>query len=183
MSGWEAADGAKFWFSTRSFENRKLIEEVGGVAQREVSDDSEDSDDSGEIRFSQPQKYVRSLPVGAIFPTAHIRELVDAAKRGGRQVTRIVFDGTTEESPFEISSFIGRELPLTADVPEPLEYLRAWPFRLAYFKVGSVEPSPEFEMSVIIFENGIAGDMVYDYDTFSMNVRLRRVEILPAPSC
>ena len=46
-----------------------------------------------------------------------------------------------------------------------------------------MEPSPEFELSAILYENGVAGDMIYDYGDFSMDVKLRELEILPVMEC
>ena len=177
LSGFESADGQEYWFSTRSFEDRALAEEVGGVA-RQGHDGL-----AAKARFSRPRSYERELPEGTLFPTAHIAALVDAAAQGKQQITRTVFDGSTEDSPYEISAFIGRPLPGSGDRPGPLARTRSWPVRLAYFAVGAVEPTPEFEMSTVLYENGVAGDMVYDYGDFAIDVRLTELELLARPQC
>ena len=38
-------------------------------------------------------------------------------------------------------------------------------------------------MSVRLFDNGVAGDMIYDYDDFGIDVTLETVELLPQPRC
>jgi hypothetical protein len=96
---------------------------------------------------------------------------------------RTVFDGTTADNPYEISAWIGRErAPQPAD-PPILAGRRSWPVRLAYFTSGAVEPRADFEMSVRLFDNGVAGDMIYDYDDFGIDVALESVELLPQPRC
>lgn len=176
LEGFESADGLEFWFTTRTYEDGEVADEVSGVARL----DGEGG--AGEVRFSMPASARRALPPGTVFPTTHIRALIAAAESGARHHDAVVFDGSTEDSPFEISTFIGppgRE----AGAPAELSGLPVWPFRLAYYPVGTTEPLPEFEMSAAIFDNGVTGDMVYDYGDFAMQLRLREVRLQPPPRC
>lgn len=178
LSGWESTNGADYWFSTRSYQDRELLEDLGGVARLESPGKS------GEAHFAKPEKNVRPLPDGTIFPARHLSELIASAKAGKRHLTRTVFDGSTLDSPYEITAFIGRERPPEVDNgPEFLSNKRSWFFRLAYFKQAAVQPSPEFELSAVLYENGVAGDMIYDYGDFAINIKLRELEVLPAPEC
>jgi hypothetical protein len=157
LSGWESADGIGYWFTSRSYQDRALLEELGGVA-----------------RLSEP---------GGAGET-HLAELIDAARAGEPHLSRTVFDGSTLDSPYEVTAFIGEER--TGEPPDRLTALvnqRSWSFRLAYFKATSVQPSPEFEMSAVLYENGVAGDMIYDYGDFSIDVTLRELEPLPMQKC
>ena len=61
LSGWESTDGADYWFSTRSYGDRELLEELGGVARLD------EPGGSGETRFAKPAKEVRPLPAGTIY--------------------------------------------------------------------------------------------------------------------
>ena len=178
LSGWESNNGTDFWFSTRSYQDRALLEELGGVARLD------EPGGRGQARFAKPAPDVKPLPAGTIFPARHLQELISAARAGRRQLTRTVFDGSTMDSPYEISAFIGKErAPANGNVSEVISGERSWPFRLAYFKVAAIEPSPEFELSAILYENGVAGDMVYDYGDFAIDVKLRELEALTAPQC
>ena len=178
LSGWESTNGIDFWFNTRSYQDRKLLEELSGVARLKAPQAS------GETRYARPEKMLRPLPAGTVFPARHLAELIESAKAGKRQLTRTVFDGSTMDSPYEITAFIGVERPPGGtDLPGVVARKRSWPFRLAYFKVAAMEPSPEFELSAVLYENGIAGDMIYDYGNFAIDVQLREVEALPAPEC
>ena len=178
LSGWESTDGTDYWFSTRSYQDRTLLEEIGGVARLDADSGT------GETRFAKPVKEVRALPAGTIFPARHLAELIAAARSGERHLTRTVFDGSTLDSPYEITAFIGRERTVGgADLPDSVSEKRSWPFRLAYFKPSAVQPSPEFELSAILYENGVAGDMIYDYGDYAIDVKLRELEALPAQEC
>lgn len=46
-----------------------------------------------------------------------------------------------------------------------------------------MDPKPEFEVSVLMYANGVAGDMLYEYGDFSMQVELVELELLPVPEC
>ncbi len=178
LSGWESTNGADFWFSTRSYQDRELAEELGGVARLD------EPGARGETRFAKPEKQVVPLPAGTIFPAKHLAELIATAKAGKQHLTRTVFDGSTLDSPYEITAFIGAERgPGDENAPAFVSEKRSWSFRLAYFKQAALQPSPEFELSAILYENGVAGDMIYDYGDFSIDVKLRELEILPLQEC
>jgi len=178
LSGWESADGSDYWFSTRSYQDRELLEEIGGVAR------IDEPGGSGETRFAKPTKERRPLPPGTIFPARHLVDLIAAARAGKQHLARTVFDGSTLDSPYEITAFIGGErAPGGENLPQAVSEKRSWSFRLAYFKHAAIQPSPEFEMSAILYENGVAGDMIYDYGDFSIDVKLRELEALPVQKC
>ncbi|MDX1431569.1 MAG: DUF1849 family protein [Gammaproteobacteria bacterium] len=177
LSGWESVDGADYRFNTLSYVDREVQEKLGGVAHVEAHGKA------GETTYSTPEPITRSLPPGTIFPARHLAELVAAAARGERHLARTVFDGSTMDSPYEIVAFIGEPREPSAQAPAGLEGLRSWPLRLAYFRVATKQPSPEFEMSAVLYENGVAGDMVYDYGDLAIDVKLAELERLPATEC
>ena len=178
LSGWESTNGADYWFRPRSYQDRELLEEIGGVARLRQNGRG------GETRFAKPVKETRPLPPGTIFPARHLAELISAARNGEQHLTRTVFDGSTLDSPYEITAFIGRERKAGgANSLQSVSGKRSWPFRLAYFKPSAVQPSPEFELSAVLYENGVAGDMIYDYGDFAINVKLAELESLPAQEC
>lgn len=178
LSGWESTDGADYWFSARSYQDRNLLEELGGVAR------IDEPGGSGEARFAKPEKESRPLPAGTIFPARHLAELITAARAGKQHLARTVFDGSTLDSPYEITAFIGGErAPANEKVSKFVSEKRSWPLRLAYFKHAATRPSPEFEMSAVVYENGVTGDMIYDYSDFSIDVKLRELEALPVQEC
>jgi hypothetical protein len=178
LSGWESANGEDFWFSARSYQDRELLEDLGGVARLNSPGGS------GEVRYAKPEKSVQPLPKGTIFPARHLAELIASARTGARHLSRTVFDGSTLDSPYEITAFIGKERKADgAKVPKIVSDRRSWFFRLAYFKQAAVQPSPEFELSAVLYENGVAGDMTYDYGDFAIDVKLRELEALPVPEC
>jgi hypothetical protein len=176
LSSFEDTPGKEFFFEARTFENRRLAEELAGKA-------TIDDTGGGEIRYSRPETVTEALPAKTVFPIKHLELIIEAAKRGEKSARHTVFDGTTMENPFEISTFIGAASGTDDRDIALLRGLTFWPVRLAYFKLGSVNPTPEFEMSAEVFENGVIGDMIYDYGNFAIDVTLEEVEAMEQPEC
>ncbi len=176
LSSFEDADGGAFWFNTRTYENRILVEEIAGVARVPATG-------PGETRYSRPGRATEALPEGTLFPVGHMKSIIDAARAGRKSVRHSVFDGSTLENPFEISTFIADRAADSRDGIDALEDVPYWPVRLAYFGIGTVDLTPQFEMSANVYDNGVIGSMIYDYGNFAIDVKLEAVKKLPAPDC
>lgn len=176
LSSFEDADGGAFWFNTRTYENRILVEEISGVARVPAIG-------PGETGYTQPHRATEALPEGTLFPVGHMKSIIDAARAGRKSVRHSVFDGSTLENPFEISTFIADRAADSRNDIDALKGVAYWPVRLAYFGIGAVDSTPQFEMSADVYENGIIGSMIYDYGDFAIDVKLEEVKKLPAPDC
>lgn len=176
LSSFEDTSGKEFYFQARTFENRRLTEELAGIARIEDSG-------SGEVRYSRPESVTEAFPEKTLFPIKHLKLIIEAALNGEQSVRNTVFDGSTRENPFEISTFIGAASDGDRKNMDILSGSTFWPVRLAYFKPGSVSLGSEFEMSAEVFENGVIGDMIYDYGNFAIDVTLEEVEALKQPDC
>jgi len=171
------ANGGDFTFNSQTWENRQSVEQVAGVAGRDPRDGT------AMVRYSKPEASRARLTAQTIFPADHAREVGDAARAGKRVLMHTVFDGSSIDNPFQISSWIGNpRAPRAADVGALAQH-SSWPVRLAYFAVDATDPLPQFEMSVVLYDNGVAGDMVYDYGEFEVNVILKEVTLLPVANC
>jgi hypothetical protein len=175
LSAFEERDGGEFVFSTRTWEDRELVERLSGVARR--------GDGGVQVRYSLPEAAHEALPADTIFPGQHLEQILAAARAGKRSLMRTVFDGSTANNPYQISGWFGSPRAADAQAPPALAGRTAWPLRLAYYPATTVEPQAQFEMSVLLYDNGVAADMVYDYGAFAIDVRLRSLELLEVPVC
>ena len=115
--------------------------------------------------------------------------LVDAAVAGERHLSRIVFTGTEPDSLHEVTAFIGLEIPRDSRALGPagngrsvfrdLAALRSWPLSMAYFPAGSADAQPDFEIAFRLLENGVASDLVLDYNDFRDAGGAGRVRVSP----
>ncbi len=179
FASWEANDGLAYNFNMQSLRQGVVTRELRGRATLRGEGMS------GTAEFTVPKGLHFDLPAGTLFPLVHLKEVIEAAGAGEKVVSRVVFDGTNEQGPFEINAVIGpRRLPdddlerLPASVRAP-----SWPMRLAFFQLESEEVLPFYEMTVQLLENGLAEEFLLDYEVSVIRAELDRVEVLARPSC
>jgi hypothetical protein len=179
FASWESRDGLSFRFSLASTENGVPDKQFSGEASLQAPGLP------GRAEFTGRDAAKMDLPAGTVFPARHMMDLIDAAAAGDKIVSRIVFDGTTTEGPFEINAVIGHKRNAAPEEPAiPKEIDQSyWRMRLAFFKLGGEETTPFYETSVELLDNGIARDMDLDYGDSVIGAKLERVEVLNRPKC
>jgi hypothetical protein len=180
---WESKDGTRYNFNVRRLTDGKETEKYRGRATLDRN--------GGTAVYTIPKdKGEVDLPEGAMFPSAHTKLVLEKALTNERFFTRRVFDGSDEDGEADISAFIGR--PAKAFKPDDLDKdsndvflldARAWPVRLAFFKPETETGEPDYEMDLVLQENGIARSMTIDYGGFSVAGALSKLESLPASEC
>ena len=170
FSSWEAADGTRFAFNVRTLYDGTLTEEVRGHA--ELGEPA----GAGSVTFQSPSPERLELPAGTLFPTEHLRQLLEAARAGERFVAHDVFDGSGLDGLNRISAAIGSPR-------EDGEGERSWPVSLAYYPLGGAGPTPEFELGFALAPGGVVREITLDYGEFTLKGELETFERLPEPSC
>ena len=178
-SGWESLDGARYRFVSKTRTDRSE-KDAKGTARVGVADKP------GEAVFENAETKAVALPPGTRFPIAHAAWLIERALAGDHQAPSVVFDGTDGEGPQRVATFIGRKIAAKDHgraAIGPLADQVGWTMRLAFFPEGSTEASPEYEMEILQLANGVAPRMVIDYHDFSVELEIKKIESIPAPSC
>lgn len=174
---YELRDGSAFHFSSRRSRDGQLYEDIRGHA------------DLSEAIFTSPVEAHYDMPDGVMFPSAHTLEMIRAAQKGTMFFSAPVFDGSDEEGPIEINTFIGKRVnPLESIQPSKkldmsLLNTPAYRVRMAVFPLRSDEEESDYEMSMIFHDNGVISDMVIDYDDFSVRQTLVGLEKLEPRPC
>ena len=178
FASWESTDGLGYRFRVRHTRDGKVVDVFRGVAELAARGGA------GVARFSSPNDAAVDLPRGTLFPTEHLALLLDAARDGGGHLVRTVFDGTSLKNPYRISAFIkeveGGGKPFAA---AGLSENRTWRMNLAFYPVAQADPLPEFEIRVLYRADGIADGIRQDFSSFSVDLSLNHIEILPPPEC
>lgn len=188
-SSYEDARGDTFQFLSKTYVNRDLSEETRGTARH-----------AGEriaIELKKPEEKDADLPGKALFPTAHLRALIEAAERGERLFAADVFDGSESgDKIYETTAVIGNrrdDVPATAAAADgdALPAIRAigdlpyWPVTISYFDEESDragEGLPVYQLSFLLYQNGINRRLVLDYGDFALNGALADlVKLDPTP--
>jgi len=179
-TSWESKDGLRFRFSMRDVRDGDVAEELRGDAVLAGIGGK------GNARFSAPDGTRIDLPPGTVFPTKHLIGLFEAARKGTRHATGPVFDGTSLDNPYTVSTVLG---PASAAVRRALAAktglgdLAVWSVRMAFFASGDGSAVPKFEMGLNYREDGIADAIIQDFKDIKLLLTLEKIELLPRPDC
>ena len=181
-TSWESSDGTDYRFDVRHLTNGKEMERIEGVAK--LSGDK----GGGYSLFNHPKPTKFDLPGGTLFPVAHSMAIVRAAK-GGKSpqfVSRNIFDGMDVKGLYQVNAIIGPVMPPKIGFRvngDAMKKMASWPVSLAYFAVKSGQPTPDHEIKMRLFANGVADDLVMDFGSFIVRARLGQVDLLDPPAC
>lgn len=181
FASYESKDGLTYQFSVRNLEDGELDEELRGFATFDAPAGR------GKAIFTLPERTEFELPVGTLFPTAHMIHLIERAKAGETFLPYLVFDGSRLEGAFDVSTLVLGSEP-RAKLAFDHALLRGqqmWSMKLAFFPTTQFnnDSSPDYEVSVEILGNGVTRSMVMDYGDFSVIATLAKIEPLPKPQC
>jgi len=184
-TSWEAGDNSELRYMRRQFVNNRLQDNISLTARLGKNGKP------GTIRVKKPDVQTAALPPGALFPVAHQIALNRAARMGEQRLRATIFDGGDGTTVYDAIAFIGKELAKKdfADSVEgsgvaSLKSLRAWPVSISYFKQGGTgEETPAYQVSFVLFDNGVSGDMRLDYGDFALAAKLVRVDFHKLRPC
>ena len=129
-----------------------------------------------------------SFPGETLFPTAHMKRLMIAARAGETTLGIKVFDGSDDgRKVYDTLAVIGRRIePGSNDGLEATsqqEKLPRWPVTLSYFSRERGEGTPIYTLSFEVFDDGVSRALRLDYGQFALKGELTALELLPAGDC
>ncbi|MEX0693083.1 MAG: DUF1849 family protein [Rhodospirillales bacterium] len=168
----ESRDGKNYFFHSDSITNGEK-NTYSGSARR--ADNGE-----AEAEFVTPRPFEMPLPKDTLFYIGTTEWLLDLARSEKRTGERFAFDGTDDEGPQKVTAFILPDGIGGKGVPGDQSLLdkKAWQARLAFFKTGSQESRPEFEISLRLLENGVITHFELIFDDLIVDQVLQ--DVLPA---
>lgn len=184
---WEDGAAKSFRFTSDNRMNQEKPDSVDGFAER--------MGEGVEVGLKKPKTRAFSLSSDTVFPTEHMRRVVEAAKDGKTILEFPVYDGSeTGEKVFDTLTVIGQPVnnaqkPLTdAAVTNPqLAKMRRWPVSISYFDKSKAdktgEQTPVYSIQFEIFENGISRNLTLDYGDFAISGEMTQVELKPSKPC
>ncbi|QKV18098.1 cell envelope integrity EipB family protein [Oricola thermophila] len=180
-STYEDGSGDTFRFVTKSFVDERLDRELSGSAIRDA--------EGIVVTLKKPEKAEFSL-APALFPSAHMIDLLNRAHEGEKFYETAIFDGTENGDRIMTTSVvIGPEKTGAEGDGANAGPLKDDSFRnvsISYFDEGNAvggEAVPEYQISFKLYDNGVTRDLVMDYGDFVLEGALRQIEMLPKESC
>ncbi len=180
VATWESLDLTEFRFDIESTVNGSDAEVHAGRAELDSRGGP------GRVSIDQPEEAEMDLPAGTVFQYELSEILVKRALAGERFLTLTQYDGTGTDGLQTVSAFIGKPRPPEAaeqEVMKPLSGMTAWPIKLAFFPAKERSETPDQTVDVILFENGVATELTFDYGDFSIVGEITNLDMADVPSC
>lgn len=188
----ENYDGKTLNFSSRRKRDDEIYEELRGFAEMN------EKGGAGKATYKMPEGLKFDLEKGILFPTGHTLNLLEQAQSGKKFYNVQIFDGSDDEGPVFINSFISKKIgpkakTLAKDsgfkpasnraVDASLTDVPYWNVRMAFFPAKDTGSNSDYELSMIFHENGVISDMRIEYPEFTVSQKLIGLEKLPAETC
>lgn len=174
FSSWESPTLDRLRFTVTSFDNGQVFEEYEGSAALEGT--------AGQANYNKPEDVSIDLPAGTIFPTEHMKRLVESAANGQMVVNSHVFDGSGPDALTSVTAVIGQARAVADDRSE-LAGETTWPVSLGYYSLDGANDLPEFQISFNMTADGVLHDIVLDYGDFALAGELVEIETFDKPDC
>ncbi len=166
----EGGQGREFRFKTTTLTNNQPAAPVDGTAT--------DQGNAVTVKLKGgPKPYTVEGPV--LFPSEHMRRLIEAARAGQSTLSVKVFDGSDDgKKVYDTFAVIGhtetgpapaagstRDKPLREGAIASMPH---WPVRLSYYTEGAGERTPIYTLGFDLYENGVSGALKLDYGDFAI---------------
>ncbi len=186
---WEDGEAKKFRFNSENLMDDKAANEVDGHAERETT--------AVKVDLTKPKGKNFTIPVGAVFPTEHMRRIIVAAREGKSILDFPVYDGSeTGEKLYNTLTVIGKAIvagqkpPDDAAAAQPvLAKLARWPVSISYFEQEEEkaqqggEQTPVYTISFELYENGISRALQLAYPDFTISGEMTSLELKQEKPC
>lgn len=177
----ESGDAADYSFKIETRIDNTRAEQVDGKARR--TDKARIA-----VDLAKPKRAHLSFDAPTLFPTEHLRHIIDAAKGGEQLMEARVYDGAGDgEKTFDTLTVIGK--PATAPAPEKaaqaeaLKDVRRWPVAISYFEPGKKDGQPIYVLSFDLYENGVSRALKLDYGDFALRGEMTEIAFSAPPAC
>ncbi|WP_170145688.1 cell envelope integrity EipB family protein [Rhodoplanes elegans] len=184
-STWEDAAAKSFRFSSQNYVNDRPGDMVDGKAER--------GDGKVAVALTKPTGTTFDLGVEMVFPTEHMRRVLEAAREGKTLLELPVYDGSENgQKSFNTLTVIGPAIG-PENRPEgdatagqaALDGLKRWPVTISYFDraAGQGEQVPVYAIGFQLYENGISRALRLDYGDFVVAGDMTQLDIKPDKAC
>lgn len=177
----EDGDGKNFDFKMQTSVDAAVDEEVDGKARRV-------SNGPLLVDLAKPKKTRFDFGGDVVFPTEHLKRVLETAREGKHILQEKVYDGSeTGDKIYETTAIIGAPTDEPAaekavQIPQ-MENMRRWPVSIGYFETGKKDGSPNYTLAFDLYDNGISRALRLDYGDFVLAGEISSLELLPQARC
>jgi hypothetical protein len=176
---WEDGVGKKLIFKSQNYLNERLADSVDGQAERQS--------DKIAVTLTKPQGRTIDLEAAIVFPTDHVRRIIEAARASKSILEFPVYDGSeTGEKVYNTLTVIGRLPTDAAAGQQTLAGMKRWPVTVSYFDKAAKttgEQAPVYSIKFELYENGVSRALLLDYNDFAISGELTSLDLKDIPPC
>ena len=186
-TSWEDGAAKRLRFHSQNFFDQNLRDQVDGQAERESN--------GVEVQLTEPGHKKLDLKKDVVFPTEHVRRIIDAAREGKTLLQLAVYDGSDSgEKLYDTLTVIGKALTPDQHQPgdatagkEAFKGMTRWPVTISYFDHAvseqAGEQQPVYAITFELYENGVSRALVLDYGDFVLTGEMTSLEMKDAKPC
>ena len=164
----ENTDGKNMDFLLEVKENAELVNRVYGEANLK---------DKLVVKFPKTDKKDLIFPKEIVFPHKFLEEIIANLFSDKRMITKKVYEGTIPEKFFNISVFITDKIIKESDVKLSKKINNKFKqIRMSYYQDN--DQTPIFEQTVNLNDQGLANYFRYDYQEYSLVLKLKKVSLV-----
>lgn len=181
---YEAGDGMSMRFKSTSLSESGSGSGVDGDAKLTP-------DGSLDVQFKRPRNATFAASGQPVFPTEHLKRLIEAGRKGQTTLSVKVYDGSDDgKKVYDTLALIGRRIEPGpgAGLEEAVRqgaFAKAsrWPVTISYFAEGSADRTPVYTISFELYENGVSRALKLDYGDFVLKGDLQSLQVEAAAPC
>ncbi len=171
LTTWEAKDQSLYRFFVNRSTNGHVTQMIRGKAYK---------DDKGMTHFDydNPKKIEFDKRANILFPSKHTFELLDRIDKGDKVFLADFFDGGDVDGPVTLNAvYLGQENAPNfenSEIDKDLVKAQGKHFRFSFFPIKETADAitPDYEMDLLLHENGVVSKMKMDYNEFTLKAKL-----------
>jgi len=176
----EAKDGSSIRFS--------LTQMTEGAVTSRIAGEATLTPQGGRAVYTEPANTQQELPAGTLLPMVHTLRALAAARSNQRILAAPLFDGTSADGAQDTTTVMlgGWTAPQPNTNFPLLSTLGSARMRIAFFDRDAASQNggagtPDYEVSMRYFENGVADELKMDFGEFVVDGRLGELQPIPSP--
>jgi len=184
-TSWEDGAAKKFIFKSQNYLNEMLVDSVDGQADRET--------DKVAVALTKPTDRKLDLDAASVFPTDHMRRIIEAARAEKSLLELPVYDGSDKgDKVYNTLTVIGRVIMPNERPPadaaagqQAFAGHKRWPVTVSYFDKAAKggDQVPVYSIAFELYENGVSRALMLDYNDFAISGELTSIELKDTKPC
>jgi hypothetical protein len=177
-STFESGDATRFRYSRDNKKSGEQPDKSDGAVEKRTNFIT--------LMINKPKRKQIYLPEGTLFPTEHMKRLIQTAKSGETRFAAPLFDGADEDNRvFDTVVTIGarKEGGDGQALTSAFNSLLYWPMSMSFFEREKGDGTPVQTMRFNVFENGVISSIVIDFGDFALSGKLQGLEMLKPAVC